>query len=214
MKIIRESTNESFEIGPEQKKHLVIYPKGDICLNFRLNKGASLKIQYIVTGGTNTTKLFFELEESAKLVLDGAFSLKDEDSLDFEYKTTHLGTNSTSNFNLVGTLDDSATKTSSETIDFKAGAVGASGSESEKVTLFSSSCKNVAKPIILCGEENMHGTHNFSSSHLSLEVVDYLRARGVDIESAKRIISHEQIMRVAKLCKNEAIIEEVKEALH
>jgi Fe-S cluster assembly scaffold protein SufB len=207
---------QNITLEPEQKMHLVIYcgnSKSNATFRFKLKQNTKLTVQYIVLGGNNSTKLLFEQDECSDLVFDGAFLLKDKEKLDFEYKTIQSGAKSKSQFNLVGCLDDKAYKNSSETIDFRRGADGAIGSECEKVTLFSNTAQNLAKPIILCDEENMHGTHNFSSGHLDPEAVSYLRTRGVDIERAKRIISREQIMSVAKLAKNEAIIKEIQEAI-
>ncbi len=213
-KIIRPEgkLEQAYKLRPKQKMHLVIYPASSSTLHWhcKLDKDAKLTIQYIATGGSNIAQFGFELEEGAELVFDGAFRLREKDSLNLNYKTVHLGANSKSRFSLVGTLDEEATKDSTATIDFKNGASGAVGSEREKVTLFSNQAKNIARPIILCNEENMHGTHNFSSGHLAPEAVDYLRARGIDLENVKRIISREQILSVAKLTKDEAIIKEIE----
>ncbi len=217
LKVLRPEgpIQDSFALKDGEKRHLVILPSisSTTQLKFKLDKGASLKVQYIVTGGKHITNLDFELDKGAELVFDGAIRLQGNDDLDFNYKVVHLGAGSKSHFNLVGTLDDQAKKSSTETIDFKAGATNAEGSECERITLLSDSIKNTAQPIILCDEENMHGTHSFSSSHLDPEVVNYLRTRGVDLAAAKKIISREQIRRVVELCKNKAIIEEILEAL-
>ena len=213
MKILQPkgALEDSILIKPNEKLHLVLCPTASSStnLNFTLSKDASLKVQFVVASSSHNINLSFELKERASLTFDGAFALAGEDKLDFNYKATHLGADSKSRFNLVGTLDDKAQKNSIEIIDFKAGATNAEGSESEKVTLFSDTAKNSAKPIILCDEENMHGTHSFSSGHLDPLVVDYLRSRGVDLATAKKIISHEQIRRVVELCKNKDIIEEI-----
>ena len=210
------TVRKSIILQPGEKKHLVVdsvSANGDMYLDCKLSKDTSLTIEYIAVSGRNAANFQFELEEQASLTFDGAFALAGKDRLDFNYKTTHLGTESKSCFNLVGTLDGEAQKNSTETIDFRAGATNAEGSESEKITLFSDSAKNTAQPIILCDEENMHGEHSFSSGHLDPEVVNYLRARGVDFATAKKIISREQILRVVKLCKNKDIIEKIHEAL-
>lgn len=217
LKILRPEglLQDSFILKDREKKHLVILPaiSSTTQLKYKLGKGASLKVQYIVTSGNHIANLDFELNKGAELVFDSAIRLQGNDALDFNYKVVHLGAESKSHFNLVGTLDDQAKKNSTETIDFKAGATNAEGSECERITLLSDSIKNAAQPIILCDEENMHGTHSFSSSHLDSEVVNYLRTRGVDLAAAKKIISREQIRRVVELCKNKAIIEEILEAL-
>lgn len=216
MKILRpeKTLKDSFVIEPGQKMHLVIFSNQDTTtgLSFKLKNNAKISIQCIILN-SGSFKFHFEQDENSELVFNGAFALRREQELNFGYTTIQLGRNSKSHFELVGTLDDKAKKISSETIDFKVGATNAEGYEAEKVTLLSNETQNVAKPIILCAEENMHGEHNFSSGHLDPETIDYLRARGVNPESVKRIISREQILRVAKLCKNEAIIQEIEEAL-
>lgn len=216
MKIFRpkKTLKDSFVIESEQRMHLVIYSDQDTTTNlsFKLKSNAKLSIQCIILN-SGSFKFRFEQDKNSEVVFDGAFMLRDEQELNFDYKVIQLGENSKSHFELVGTLDDKAKKTSSEIIDFKVGATNAEGYETEKVTLLSNEAQNVAKPIILCTEENMHGEHSFSSGHLAPETIDYLRARGVSLERAKRIISREQILHVAKLCKNETIIQEIEEAL-
>lgn len=213
LKVLRlEGTiRESYVLKSGEKKHLIICPTAPSTTNlsFKLSKDASLKVQFIVPSGSHSINLSFELKERASLAFDGAFILADKDKLDFNYKAVHLEADSKSRFNLVGTLDGMARKNSIEIIDFKPGATNAEGSETEKVTLFSDTTKNSAQPIILCNEENMHGTHSFSSGHIDPLAVNYLRSRGVDLAAAKKIISHEQLRRVVELCKNKDIIEEI-----
>ena len=83
---------------------------------------------------------------------------------------------------------DTSRKTFRGTIDFKRGAAGAAGHESEYTLLFGSGIKNVSAPLILCGEEDVEGKYAANSGKIDENKLFYMMSRGLDELSAKKLI--------------------------
>ncbi len=109
-------------------------------------------------------------------------------SIDFNYVADHTGKKTGSEINLNGALMDTSRKTFRGTIDFKKGAAGAAGHESEYTLLFGSGIKNVSAPLILCGEEDVEGKHAANSGKIDENKLFYMMSRGMDELSAKKLI--------------------------
>ena len=71
-------------------------------------------------------------------------------------------------------LSDRAFKLFRGTIDFKAGSVGAEGEETEDVLLMGEDAVNQTIPLILCGEEDVQGSHGATIGRLDDELLFYL----------------------------------------
>ena len=212
MRIIRELGDYSFEIT--KNEHFVFYFEnlsGDFSATFSIRERAKLQIEQIVLGGTINSKTNYSLEKDSSLEQNVALKLADNDSLNYAYFAEHLGTNSKSNIQMVGSLNDSAQKSSELKIHFAKGAVGAFGGESEKINLFGKHAKNCAIPTILSDESEAQGRHSFSSGHISDDELSYLQARGIDSDKIKAVLAQNDLLRVAKLTKQNDIIRKIYE---
>ncbi len=109
-------------------------------------------------------------------------------SLDFNYVVNHIGRLTRSELILNGALLDESSKKFRGTLDFKKGASGAAGHETEYTLLFSPRIKNVSAPLILCGEENVEGKHAANSGKIDENQLFYMMSRGLDELSAKKLI--------------------------
>lgn len=109
-------------------------------------------------------------------------------SIDFNYVMNHYGKYSVSEMNINGALMDTSKKLFRGTIDFKKGAKGAVGQQSEYNLLFSPGIKNVSAPLILCGEDDVEGKHAANSGKIDEDVLFYMMSRGLDELTAKRVI--------------------------
>lgn len=146
--------------------------------------------------------LFFELgarqvSAGCNVVLSGNESrsalyslyLGDKDrTLDFNYRM-ELGGKATDGKILVrGALAGSSKKTLKSNLDFIQGASGAKGSEEETVLTLSDRAVNLSVPLLLCGEDNVEGSHATSSGKLSTSKLFYLMSRGLSEKEAKRLL--------------------------
>lgn len=109
-------------------------------------------------------------------------------SIDFNYVMNHYGKQSVSEMNVNGALMDTSKKLFRGTIDFKKGAKGALGQQSENNLLFSPGIKNVSAPLILCGEDDVEGKHAANSGKIDENVLFYMMSRGLNELTAKRIM--------------------------
>ena len=88
--------------------------------------------------------------------------------LDMNYIVNHIGKKTTSNVTADGTLKDAAHKVFRGSIDFKRGASGAKGTESEQVLLLGDDVINQTIPLILCAEEDVEGNHGAAIGELDI----------------------------------------------
>jgi Fe-S cluster assembly scaffold protein SufB len=87
-----------------------------------------------------------------------------------------------------GALFGHCEKTYRGTIDFVAGASEAKGAESENTLLFSENSRNRSAPLILCGEENVEGSHAATVGRIDANKLYYLQSRGLSEAEAKRLM--------------------------
>jgi len=111
-----------------------------------------------------------------------------ERKLDFNYIAKHLGKSSRSDMNASGALFGKCEKIYRGTIDFVAGASDSKGAELENTLLFSESSRNRSAPLILCGEENVEGSHAASVGRMDENKLYYLQSRGLTEADAMRLM--------------------------
>lgn len=116
-----------------------------------------------------------------------------DDSYDMNYVARHIGKHTESQMDANGILKGNAKKLFRGTIDFIAGCAGAKGAESEDVLLIDEDVENQTIPLILCGEEDVEGSHGATIGRLDEQMLFYLGSRGFDQEEAKRLIARARI---------------------
>jgi Fe-S cluster assembly scaffold protein SufB len=152
--------------------------------------GARVELTSIELGaGAVYAGCHMKLEGGGSEARSDTFYLGDGDKkLDFNYVARHLGRATKSEMNASGALFGACSKTYRATIDFVAGAGEAKGAESETTLLFSESSRNRSAPVILCGEENVEGSHAASVGKIDEGKLYYLRSRGLTEAEAKRLM--------------------------
>ncbi len=156
----------------------------------RLHEDGKINIIQAELGGLKAVNGIHSLlsGENSRLDINTVFFGDKNRSIDFNYVADHTGKKTGSEINLNGALMDTSRKTFRGTIDFKRGAAGAAGHESEYTLLFGSGIKNVSAPLILCGEENVEGKHAANSGKIDENKLFYMMSRGLDELSAKKLI--------------------------
>ncbi|SEM48022.1 Uncharacterized protein family (UPF0051) [Butyrivibrio sp. ob235] len=125
---------------------------------------------------------------------------------DMNYVADQMGKKTNSNMVFRGVLLDEAVKTFRGTLDFKAGSAGSVGDEQEDTLLLSPDVINRTMPVILCGEEDVDGRHGASIGQLGDDTVFYMESRGIDEESAKKLMIRARMESIARMIPDEAII--------
>ena len=123
--------------------------------------------------------------------------------IDINEVVNHLGRCTESEINVQGSLRDGAKKIFRGTIDFKTGASDSVGNEQETVLMLGEDAVNKTVPVILCAEENVEGTHGATIGEMDDDTRFYFGSRGIDRETAEKLLSRAAIARVAQQVKSE-----------
>lgn len=165
----------------------------------QLAKDAQLSVVQIFLGEGNTySGIRSELiGENAHLDAKIGYLLKKKQMLDMNLIANHIGKKTTCDITAEGTMKDAAKKVFRGTIDFKKGASGSKGAETEEVLLLGDNVINQTIPLILCAEEDVEGSHGATIGELDEETLFYLETRGIDREKAENLMARASI---EKLC--------------
>ena len=109
-----------------------------------------------------------------------------------------------------GILKGNAKKLFRGTIDFITGCAGAKGAESEDVLLIDEGVENQTIPLILCGEEDVEGSHGATIGRLDEQMLFYLASRGFDSEEAKRLVARARVDALCAKIPSEEIQKEIQ----
>ena len=131
--------------------------------------------------------------ERADFQAQTGYLVQNTQLLDINYIVNHIGKKTTSNVTADGTLKDAAHKVFRGSIDFKRGAAGAKGTESEQVLLLGDDVINQTIPLILCAEEDVEGNHGAAIGELDEETLLYFAARGIDKKHAEDIMTRAKL---------------------
>jgi len=156
-----------------------------------LANGASCSHTRIILGAKESySGSHIKLEGDRSALKSEVFYLgSGEQKLDFNYISRHLGQNTESELNCSGVLLDSCDKIFRCTIDFAKGAGNSIGSENENTLLLSGKARNRTAPLILCGEENVQGSHSASVGKPDEAKLYYMQSKGFSQSEAIRMMA-------------------------
>ena len=141
--------------------------------------------------------------ENASFAANIGYLARKNQTLDMNLVVNHWGKKTKCEINLSGALNDAAKKIFRGTIDFKRGSSGSVGSEQETVLMLGEDAVNKTVPVILCAEENVEGTHGATIGEMDDDTRFYFGSRGIDRETAEKLLSRAAIARVAQQVKSE-----------
>ena len=124
---------------------------------------------------------------------------------DLNYIAELRGKKTDIDINVQGALKDKARKHFKGTIDFKAGAKKATGSENENCILLSDKAKSIALPMLLCSEEDVEGEHSSSAGKVDNKELFYIQTRGFDEKSAMKLLVRAKFNKILDDIKNEEL---------
>lgn len=127
----------------------------------------------------------------------------DDQFYDFNYVAEQRGKKTESMATFRGILDGNATKNWRGSLDFRESSAGSVGDEQEDTLLLSPGVINRSMPLILCKEENVDGRHGATIGQLSDDMLFYMETRGIDKESAKKIMVRARLDSVARMIPDE-----------
>ena len=166
-------------------------------LNAKIADNAQLELVQLYIGGDTVSDIKAELAGfRAGLKSDIAYTLSGSDKLDINLVAEHSGRKSVSAINVGGVMNGSADKVFKGTIDFKNGASGAKGTESEDVLLIGEDVRSRTVPVILCSEEDVEGSHGATAGRIGDDKIFYMRSRGFSEEEITRLMSRAKLAHV------------------
>lgn len=160
------------------------------------------------TWGGNRATL---LGDNSKFDNHTGYLCRHKQSYDMNYVADQMGKKTESNMIFRGVLLDEAVKTFRGTLDFKSGSAGSVGDEQEDTLLLSPDVINRTMPVILCGEEDVDGRHGASIGQLGDDTLFYMESRGIDEESAKKLMIRARMESIARMIPDEAIIVRIQQ---
>ena len=160
------------------------------------------------TWGGNRTTL---LGDASAFNNHTGYLCRHEQNYDMNYVADQMGKKTVSNMIFRGVLLDEAVKTFRGTLDFKSGSAGSVGDEQEDTLLLSPDVINRTMPVILCGEEDVDGRHGASIGQLGDDTLFYMESRGIDEESAKKLMIRARMESIARMIPDEAIIVRIQQ---
>ncbi len=205
------------EVSDNAKIRLVQIIEGGNVLN---DVGASVgdsgkfEITQIFVGGSTVTGVCTALTGyKAELDCKLGYMLGGGEMLDINNVVLHKGRKTNSATNVKGVLSGDAHKTFRGTIDFRRGAAGAVGAETEDVLLMNEKVENKTVPVILCEEEDVEGSHGASIGRLSDEILYYMTSRGIPLEKAYKIMAQARIESLINGIGDETFTQRASEAV-
>lgn len=184
-----------------------------ININCESNSNVELLTIILGDGDTYADHLIDLNGQKSQVNVNTAYLGKNKQTIDYNIVVDHWGESTTSEINVNGALMDSSRKTFRGTIDFKKGSSDSLGSENETVLMLGENVINKTVPLILCAEENVEGTHGATIGELDKDTLFYFESRGIDAESAEKIMAYAAIDRVIKLSENDTLKEKVRNIL-
>ena len=136
---------------------------------------------------------------------------RSENFIDLNHVCLQTGKETSSKWNVDGILCDMASKAWRGTIDFKKGCAASSGDEQENVLLLNPEIVNKSLPVILCDEEDVEGRHGCSIGKLDTDSLFYMQSRGVDFESARKLIIKSKINQVTSNIQSQELKDQIEE---
>lgn len=180
------------------------YDIGGACL-----EGAGISLVTLELGGCDVhSSAYMNLsEDNSAYSSNLAYLARDDHRLDFNYVADQRGKKTETIMNFKGVLMDRAQKTFRGTLDFKSGSSGSVGDEQEDALLLSPDVVNRTMPVILCQEEDVEGRHGATIGQLTEELLFYMMSRGIDEESARRIMVSARLESIARLIPDPGIMQ-------
>ncbi|MCR4743427.1 MAG: SufD family Fe-S cluster assembly protein [Treponema sp.] len=141
------------------------------------------------------------------------YLFKEDQYLDMNHWVVQHGKRTKCDMYVDGTLKDQASKIYRGTIDLQKGCSGSTGNEMENTLTLSPKVVNKSMPNILCLEDDIAAEHGATIGKLSKEVLFYMESRGIDEETAQKIIARAKIQRAADFIPSENIREVISNYL-
>lgn len=145
----------------------------------------------------------------SKCILNNIY-IGNNDIIDTNYYIKNMGS-STTLINSEGVLNGNSIKSYKGIIDFISGASKSIGREKENVVLLSDKAISKSLPMLLCGEEDVEGSHGVSTGKIDKDKLFYLMSRGLNKKESEKLIIEGNFSNILKSIPDKNIVDEILE---
>ena len=149
------------------------------------------------------------LEYRSSNIINNIYIGKENNIIDMTYYLKNTGKETTNQLKVEGSLNQESRKNFRGTIDFVKGCTNSVGQENENCILLSDKVVARSLPELLCGEEDVVGSHGISSGKVDPQKLFYIMSRGYSKKEAEKIIIMANFTSILNEIKEESIKEEV-----
>lgn len=128
-------------------------------------------------------------EENAKAVVNAAYCINDAQTADITTNIAHLAPLSTSNQIIRGVMNDNAHGVFQGKIHIAPDAQKTEGHQQHRALLLSSNARVDVKPELEIFADDVKCSHGATSGDLNAEELFYLKSRGIDEQTARKILT-------------------------
>lgn len=206
-----------------------------------LKKGSALNlVVYANTNGNNFLSIYDQKEQNASVdytlidfakkytvqniqsvdkgantrtTLDTMYFGTDDATIDQNFLVKLTKPKSEAKLNTIGALMDTAKKHYKGTIDFQQGAKKSVGDENEFCMLLSPKAKSRALPMLLCGEEDVSGSHASSAGKVDKQELFYITSRGLTQAQALKLLVKAKFANITNKVFDTKLKEEIFEEI-
>lgn len=165
-------------------------------------------------GNVSLSNIYSEAKEyNSANYLNNVYLGNKENIIDMNYYLKNIGKKSSNIIRVEGCLNDYSKKTFRGSIDFIKGCEKSVGDELENCIIFSDNSVSRSLPILLCGEEDVVGSHGVSSGKVSPSTLFYLNSRGYSDSDAKRLIILTKFASIINKVPDQNVQEEINKFL-
>ena len=186
-----------------------------VAMESNIDENSALEYNYIDLGGhTKISNYYSKLSGKNSLNnFNNIYFGNNNDTLDMNYYIACDAPKTKANILSEGALKDNSKKSYKGTIDFISGCKGSIGDESENCILLSDTAKSKSLPMLLCGEEDVEGSHGVATGKIDKEKLFYLESKGLNQVKATKLIVNGNFNKVLKKIRHEETIELVLRAI-
>ena len=210
---VTENANLDFTIVYDIGRQSINFVK----LNNLVQKNAKLDYHIVDFCSLHCVQNFAsKIEENASCNLKSICIAGGNSKVDINYIQNIIGSKACANIDCTSALKMNASKNFKGTINFEKGAVKSVGKENETCLLLSNTAKSKALPMLLCGEEDVDGSHSSSVGKIGDKELFYMSSRGIDKKEAVKIFVKAKFNNLLKdlhPCLKEEIISKIDKEL-
>ena len=186
-----------------------------VAMESNIEENSALEYNYIDLGGnTKISNYYAKLTGRNSLNnFNNIYFGNNKDTLDMNYYIACNAPKTKANILSEGALKDNSIKSYKGTIDFISGCKGSKGEELENCILLSETAKSKSLPMLLCGEEDVEGSHGVATGKIDKDKIFYLESKGLNQVKATRLIVNGNFNKVLKKIRHEETIELIQKAI-